>query len=64
MSCWHLDEPSAPLAHLTRLSLTRVYAEGAAHEGAAPLRRLATAAPLLEVLSCVSGFDHGTAAAL
>ena len=43
----HLDQPPGPLAHLTRLFVSGVYVPP---EGAAPLRRLAAAAPQLEVL--------------
>ena len=45
---WYLDQPPAPLAHLRRLHVARIYPPP---EGAAPLLRLADAAPRLDVLA-------------
>ena len=59
---WHLDQPSAPLAHLTRLCL---FMPDPPQNGAPLLRRLADAAPRLEVFDCSKrNLDCGTAAAV
>ena len=47
LDLWYLDQPPAPLAHLTLLNITAI---DVPPEGAAPLRCLAAAAPRLEVL--------------
>ena len=57
---WHLDQPPAPLPHLTRLHATDI---DVPPDGAVPLRRLAAAAPRLEVLDWFSGFDPAIAKA-
>ena len=60
---WYLDQPPAPLAHLTRLYLSGVTTPP--DSGALSLRRLTEAAPRLEVFDCWSlDPDCGIAAAV
>ena len=47
VASWYLDQPPAPLEHLKCLSVSDIKLPP---EGAAPLRRLAAAAPRLQVL--------------
>ena len=63
---WHLDQPPAPLAHLTSLHAVNFSDADdlcAPPGGTPPLRRLVAAAPRLEVLSWRNGREPSVAAA-